>query len=289
MFKKRIWKPILIGLAWVISLSGVVVLMSFIELKKDATVCKDVKVYIPGSQYFIDKESVDKILEIGSNTLIGRKLDNINMHDLEKRLKTNPFIATARVFADMNGVIMVEITQRQPMMRMMNQFEQDFYIDEHGLKLPLSDNFTARVLAANGFIEEPFGNKVDTIHTGLAKDVYKTAAFITKDSLWNAQIAQIYVNANHEMELIPRVGNQRILIGNADSLKNKFNNLLAFYKQAIPLVGWGAYETINIKYANQVIGIKKVTVTKADSVKGPVLFKTDTLQKQTQDTSHIKN
>lgn len=289
MFKKRIWKPILIGLAWVISLSGVIVLISFIELKKDGTICRNVKVYIPGSQYFIDKESVDNILQVGSNTLIGRKLDNINMHDLEKKLKANPFIASARVFADMNGIIMVEITQRQPMMRMMNQFEQDFYIDDHGLKLPLSDNFTARVLAANGYIEEPFGSKVDTLHTALAKDVYKTAAYITKDSLWNAQIAQIYVNADHEMELIPRVGNQHILIGNADSLKNKFDNLLAFYKQAIPRVGWNVYETINIKYANQVIGVKKVNVLKTDSTKITPALKTDTLLKQIQDTSHIKN
>ncbi len=289
MFKKRIWKPILIGFAWVISLSGVIVLMSFIALKKDATVCKDVKVYIPGSQYFIDKESVDNILLMGNKTLIGRKMDDINMHDLEKKLKANPFIASARVFADMNGVIMVEITQRQPMMRMMNQFDQDFYIDQHGLKLPLSDNFTARVLAANGFIEEPFGNKIDTLHTALAKDVYKTAAFITKDSLWNAQIAQIYVNADHEMELIPRVGNQHILIGNADSLKNKFDNLLAFYKQAIPRMGWDAYQTINIKYANQVIGVKKITVMKTDSAKTAPAVKTDSLSKEIQDTSHIKN
>jgi len=260
MFKKifnwGVWKPILIGFAWVVSLGGLVVLMSFIEVKKSEMVCKDVKIYIPGNQYFIDKQEVESILGVSSHNLIGRKMENINIHDLEKRLNANPFIETAKVYADMDGIINIEISQRQPVLRVMNQFDQDFYVDQHGLKIPLSANFTARVLAANGFIEEPFGGRTDTLHTALAKDIFKTLQFIRKDSLWDAQIAQIYVNKNHEIELIPRVGNQRILLGNADSLETKFHNLRIFYKQALPQVGWDAYKMINIKYANQVIGIK---------------------------------
>lgn len=284
MDKKKVWRRILIGSAWVVSLAGVVVLMSFISQKKGEVTCTDVKIYIPGSQYFIDKQEVENILQVSSNTLVGRKLDNINLHTLENRLKANPFIESAKVFADMDGVIRVEISQRQPILRIMNQFDQDFYVDGHGLKLPLSDNFTARVLAANGFIQEPFGGRVDSLHTDLAKQVFAAASYITRDTLWNAQIGQIYVNQDHEMELIPRVGSHRILLGNADSLQTKFTNLLAFYKQAMPKVGWDTYKIINIKYANQVIGIKKSNLP--DSVKKAPAIKPDSLNKIIQDTSH---
>ena len=286
MFKKifnwNVWRPVLIGLAWVISLGGVVVLMSFIEVKKAGVVCKDVKIYIPGNQYFIDKDQIDNILQLRSNSLIGRKMENINLHELESKLKANPFVEFAKVYADMDGILCIEISQRQPMLRIMNQFNQDFYVDQHGLKIPLSDNFTANVLVANGMIDEPFGGRVDTLHTGLARDIFKTADFIRKDSLWSAQIAQIYVNQNHEIELIPRVGSQRILLGNADSLQNRFNNLKAFYKQALPQVGWDAYKMINIKYANQVIGVKN---TKKDSVRTAVSDST----KMKTDTSAMKH
>jgi cell division protein FtsQ len=265
LFSWGIWKYILISFAWVVSLGGLIVLMSFIELKKAEVVCKDVKIYIPGNQYFIDKDEVDNILGVSSHMLIGRKMENINIHDLENRLKANPFIESAKVYADMDGVICIDISQRQPILRVMNQFDQDFYVDQHGLKIPLSANFTARVLAANGFIEEPFGEKVDTMRTALLKDIFKTVKFIRSDSLWDAQVAQIYVNQNHEIELIPRVGNQRILLGNADSLAVKFHNLRVFYKQALPMVGWNAYKMINIKYANQVIGIKNENM-KQDSL-----------------------
>jgi len=285
MFKKRTWKYILISFCWLVSLGGVVVLMSFIEVKKAAVICKDVKVYIPGNQYFIDKQEIDNI--VNAHGLVGRNIDDINIQSLESRLKANPFVQSAKVYEDMDGIIQVEISQREPILRIMNQDNQDFYVDSHGLKIPLSENFTAMVLVANGFIEEPFNGTVDTLHTQLASDIYKTAEYIRRDSLWAAQIAEIYVNKDHEMELIPRVGNQRILLGDADSLDNKFHNLLVFYKKALPQAGWGTYKIINIKYANQVVGVKN-QLTKQDSLAAKNAIKKDTT-KMVKDTSQISN
>src|SRR6187402_1010922 len=124
MFKKPIWRNILIGFAWLISLGGLVALMSFIEIKKAGVVCKDVKIYIPGNQYFIDKQEIENILKVSSNTLIGRRIDNINIHDLETKLSINPFVEYAKVYADMDGIIWIEVSQRQPILRIMNQFDQ---------------------------------------------------------------------------------------------------------------------------------------------------------------------
>lgn len=266
MFDKPIWRKILISFAWVTSIGGIIALMSFIEYKKAGVVCTDVKIYIPGNQYFIDKDEVDNILQVKNNALIGHKLEDINIHALENKLKANPFIEFAKVYMEMDGIIHVDISQRQPILRVVNKFDQDFYVDQHGLKMPLSVNFTAKVLVATGEIEELFGNRVDSLHNQITKDLYKTADFIRKDSLWSAQIVQIYVNPVHELELIPRVGNHRILLGNADSLTTKFANLMVFYKQALPKVGQDAYRVINVKYANQVVGIKNPALSKQDSV-----------------------
>lgn len=260
-------------------------LMSFIGIKKSEVVCSNVKVYIPGNQYFIDRDEIDNILGLKSNELIGRKMETINIHELESRLKANPFIEFAKVYADMDGIINVEVSQRQPVLRIMNQFDKDFYVDQHGLKIPLSANFTARVLVANGFIDEPFNGEVDTLRNPVALAVFKTAGYIRKDSLWQAQIAQIYVNKDHEIELVPRVGNNRILLGDADSLDSKFHNLLVFYKKALPRVGWDAYKIINVKYANQVIGVRNENIKK-DSLKARLAAADST--KLVKDTSLIK-
>ncbi|MDQ7947641.1 MAG: cell division protein FtsQ [Pedobacter sp.] len=253
MLKRINWKAILKGLAWLTCLAGVVVLMSFITLKKHEVKCANVRIMIPGADNFIEREEIDAILKQGHGELIGRTLDQINIHAIEASLKANPYIAFAKVYADMDGIINIEIKQRQPVLRILNAGGQDYYIDSKGLKMPMSPNFTADVLVANGNILEGFGGKVDTLLTPLAADLYKTALFLKKDTLWDAQIEQIFVTDNLDIELIPRVGNQRIILGNADSLDTKMNNLLAFYKQAMPLVGWSAYKTINLKYINQIV------------------------------------
>ena len=288
MLKKRIfWKYVLFTFCWIVSIGGVVVLMGFINIKKAGVICRDVKVYIPGNQYFIDRQEIDNILQLKNHKLIGRPIDDINIQALESKLKANPFIETAKVYIDMDDVIRVEISQRQPILRIMNMADQNFYVDAHGLKIPLSDNFTARVLAANGFIDEPFAGKIDTLHTEIASEVFRIADYIRKDSLWSAQVAQIYVDQNHEIELIPRVGNQRILLGNADSLDTKFGNLLLFYKKALPHAGWGTYKIINIKYANQVVGVRNQS-TKQDSI-AAVKAKADSVTKAVIDTAIMKN
>jgi cell division protein FtsQ len=290
MLKRINWKAVFTLSVWVICLSGLVVLMSFIEKEKASLVCKDVKVIIPGNQNFIERAEVDQILIENGGRLVGRELKNINIQKLEEALKANPFIRFAKVYADMDGVLNVKIRQREPILRIINITGMDFYVDREGNKIPMSENFTANVLIANGLIYEEFSAKVDTLNTKLAKDLYRTAAFISADTLWNSQIEQLYVNQKNEIEMIPRVGDQKIILGDADSLAVKFNNLYVFYKRALPRVGWYAYHTINIKYINQVIGIKNTDSTKVAAVaasSSQVKLTADSLKNITQDT--IKN
>ncbi|KQR72722.1 cell division protein FtsQ/DivIB [Pedobacter sp. Leaf176] len=257
MLKKVNWSAIFTGFAWLISLAGVVVLLSFINAKKQGVKCTEVKILIPGADNFIEREEVDEILREDQGVLVGRYLEQINIHQIEQKLRSNPYIGFAKVYADMDGVLRIEIEQRQPILRVLNTIGQDFYIDNNGLKMPISPNFTANVLVATGNIHEVFGIRIDTLRTQLARDLYKTAQYIKRDTLWDNQIEQIVVGGNNDIELIPRVGNQRIILGSADSLDKKMKNLLVFYKKAMPQVGWDTYRTINIKYTNQIVCEKR--------------------------------
>ncbi len=291
MLKRINWKAIGYTFIWLVCLSGLVVLMSFIEVKKKAVVCTEVKVLIPGNRSFIECKEVDNIVASSEGQLVGRELKGINIHKLENALRANPFIEFAKVYADMDGVIRIQIRQREPVVRVINSANQDYYIDRNGLKIPVSPNFTARVLVANGNIMEGFAGEVDTLSTKLAKDIFKTALYIAQDTLWNEQIEQLYVNAKNDIEMIPRVGNQKIILGNADSLETKFANLLAFYKKAMPKVGWDTYKTINIKYANQVVCEKNIIDSSKQAKPAAV---TDSLAKQeintlTTDTTTTTN
>ncbi len=281
MIKRINWKAIFTGFAWALSLSGLVLLMSFIETEKSNQKCVGVKVFIPGYQNFVTRQEVDRLLLNAGGQLQGKDLNAINTQNLEDALKANPFIETAKVYADMNGTVWVRIKQREPILRIFNAKNQDFYIDQNGLKIPVSPNFTAQVLVATGNITEDLESRVNGLRTPLAKDLFKLALFISKDTLWSDQIEQIYVNSNSEIQLVPRVGDHQIILGNADSLESKFKNLLIFYKEAMPKIGWNTYKTLNLKYANQVI-CKRSGIALDTIATSPVLA--DSTQKTVQDT-----
>ncbi|MDP3468852.1 MAG: cell division protein FtsQ [Daejeonella sp.] len=261
MLKKINWRAILVSFLWLVSLGGLITLMSFIEIKKSDLKCKDVKVLLPGQYNFIERDEVDHILMENAGAMVGMDLNDINIHKLENALRANPFIEFAKVYVDMTGVIHVQIRQRKPVLRVVNMANIHFYIDGNGNKIPLSDNYTAKVLVASGLIEEDFNGRVDTLQTKMARDLFRTALFIRSDTLWDNQIEQLYVDLKGDIEMVPRVGGHKIILGSADSIETKFRNLLVFYKKAIPKVGWDTYKTINLKYANQIVCEKNIIDT----------------------------
>src|SRR5690606_27987091 len=150
--------------------------------------------------------------------LAGRTLESIPIHEMEADLREIPFVFSAMVTVDMNGMLTVRVKQREAVVRVINDSGLDFYIDNQGHKMPVSLKYVPHVPIVNGHISEPFNGGLDSIESQLVRDLFKTAQFISNDTLWSSQVVQLYVNEQGDIELIPRVGNQQIILGNADSL-----------------------------------------------------------------------
>jgi cell division protein FtsQ len=251
--KKINWRKLLYASFWLLTLVGLGFLMSFIKIKSSEYACNDLQVIIPGEQSFIVREDIDKILKETQGDLIGKTLSAIPIHEIEEDLKANPFVGKAIVSKDISGKITINIKQREAVLRVINQIGNDFYLDNNGLKMPLSAHYAPHVLVANGWISEIYGKSLDSIQTSPLKDLFKLAKYIQQDTLWNSQIEQIYVNRQGEIEMVPRVGNQKITIGNAESLDEKFGKLLVFYKKIIPSVGWDAYRSVDLSFDGQLV------------------------------------
>lgn len=251
------WKRVFLSIFWLASIVSLGFLMSFISVKSNDFSCSDLRVIIPGEQSFVSREDIDRLLLKKHGEIVGKTLSSLPIHGIEQDLRAIPFIKEALVNIDMNGVMTIKIEQREAVLRIINARGQDFYLDESGAKIPLSPHFAPNVLVANGFIMEAFGENLDSIQTPLLKDLYKTSIFIQNDTIWNDQIEQLYVNKNSEIEMVPRVGKHQIILGNADSLKNKFDKLLLFYKHVVPKVGWNTYRAVNLSFANQLVCTKE--------------------------------
>jgi cell division protein FtsQ len=263
--KKRVWR--LIGVVTIVI--AFVVSVGFADHGQEVMPCTDVKVTINDTlgHNFVEAKELMELVQNKFGSLQGKPLGSINISLLEKIINTNPFISKAEVFSTIDGKINIEVKQRTPIVRVVNLKDESFYIDDQGVFMPLSDDYTARVPVANGFIFDKETERNVMVYDGDTKDtslkvsrideVFHVADFIYHHDFWNAQIEQIYVNAAGEIELIPRVGNQNIILGNSEMLEKKFNKLFLFYREGLNKTGWNKYKTINLKYEGQVVCTKK--------------------------------
>lgn len=254
-------KKITIVILWVALCAGLLVSLAFIHKQEKGIKCTEVKVHIePDNETaaFVDRDMVlETIRKDGNeNKIKGTLIEKINLPKLEYKLQHNPMIKSAEVYSDMNGVLNIHIEQRRPILRVFNAFDETFYMDDEGLKMPVSPDFTAHTVVANGYIFE-HGNGRDTALTQVLRDLVKIATYVDKDTFWNAQIEQIFVTAESEFMLIPTVGNHVIDLGDANDLEDKFTRLFLFYREAISRVGWNKYSSISARYKNQIVCKKK--------------------------------
>jgi cell division protein FtsQ len=83
--------------------------------------------------------------------------------------------------------------------------------------------------------------------------IFRMVQFINKNNFWKAMIEEIFINKKGEIELFTKIGEQTVIFGDIDNMKEKFDNLFIFYKQGLNKVGWTKYKTLNLKYKNQIV------------------------------------
>lgn len=260
--------------------------------KKNANHCTAVEINIKGvkNNFFIDKADVNAMLEkMNFGTLRSRPLNTFNLAGMESLLQQNEWIRSAELYFDNNDVLTINIVEREPVVRIFSTDGSSFYIDSSLKKLSLSNKFSARLPVFTNFPST--GSVVTGADSSLLADIKDISVYISRDPFWMAQIEQIDITPNHSFEMIPKIGNQVIVFGSADNFKEKFNNLLIFYKNVQSKVGWNKYSAINVTYKDQVVAVKRgAQDIKLDSLKTIELIKllVANAQKQVNDSGNIQ-
>lgn len=269
--KKLNFRKILIIVLWIIGLSGLFASLAFATGKEKSVVAENLYVSVNNTEVnsFIDEEDVKEFFKDRNDSILHATLKNIDVNGLEKALNSHPAVENADIAVDVNGDVNIDVTQRTPLVRVMNMDGESYYIDDKSKLMPLSDKYTARVLIATGYIIEPFASRYQFPVTTIAKhevfskvsvldDIYNISEYITKDSVLASLIHQINVTPDKELELYPAIGNHKIIFGEAKDFEEKFEKLKMFYTEGLNKTdGWNKYSIINIKYKNQVVCTKK--------------------------------
>jgi len=288
MKKKYTIKNILLIALWVVIGSGTAVLLVAAMRKKEEKRCTGIEINISGvsNNFFVDKKDILNAITISEKeNPVGKAIGSFNLKKMETWLERNIWIKTAELFFDNNEILQVNVHEREPVARVFTTTGATFYIDDELAMLPLSEKFSARLPVFTNF---PSDKKIlSKADSSLLMDIKTISLAIQKDSFRMAMIEQVDITAERIFEMIPKIGNQLIVFGDATNVEEKFNKLQLFYKEVMVKAGWANYSVINVQYKNQVVAKRKGAEDKtADSLRTLQIMKliVETAQRQAGDS-----
>lgn len=262
------FRHIIHSAAKVVAGCAVLAALGFVEHRGGSLPVRSISVEMDlgSGMHFIDRDAIQKEVVQGTGPVIGTPIGEVDETGIEQRLRAIPCIAEADVYHTMDGILHVRARQREPIVRVVNADGSGFYIDKDGWTMPLSENYTARVLVVTGQLAEPFahcnpvnvakGNDSLVLHTH-SRAIHTLARTIKADPLWDALFTQAVVDAEGGIALIPCVGMMRVRVGNGTKLAARLEKLRSYYAQGVPQADWRRYSAIDLRFDDQVVCTKR--------------------------------
>lgn len=222
------------------------------------SVCTKVEINIADENVngFLNSEEVKTLLERSRLYPLSQPMDDISPRRIEQALREMPFVKTAQCYATEDNHVCITVTQRTPILRVKSVTGEDYYIDDNGGVMPNSQ-YTSDMIIATGSISRYYACHYACL---LARQ-------LMADDLWRNQIEQINILPDRTVELVPRVGDHIVNIGQlpsladqkerehaiADYVTKQMHRLELFYKEGLKYAGWRKYDYISLEYSNQIV------------------------------------
>ena len=239
---KRKWVLLKITLL----LAGLIFLLSFsqrqYELRDVQEVVKVIN-YANGN-HFIPEKAVDSILRKSHPDYPHMQMKRVDPREMEYLLIQDDYISYANVYLDLNGSLYTEVHQETPVLRIKQDTEQ-YYISESGKKLPLSTEYSPRVLIADGDIEETEYNQL-----------IELIKIINEDNLLKTLVIGIRKEKLNSFILLIDGGDYTLELGKLENLKSKLKNFEVFHSEYIQKTAQMPYTKINLRFNNQIVASK---------------------------------
>lgn len=210
--------------------------------------CTELVINIQGADDapFLTSKRIEDELHQGGVYPKGQYLKDVSVRKIIDTMKKDQFIAAINCYKTANCKVVIDVTQRTPVLYILPDNKQGYYVDADGGIIRNTD-YPANLPVATGNIDQQFATKC----------LCYIGAYIVEDEFLNSQIEQIYVKKEPgkqpDIDLVPRVGQQQIHMGSIENYAKKLERLKTFYKDGLTSVGWNKYSHIDLEYDNQVI------------------------------------
>lgn len=238
------WKKIALVSFNVVLAAYMVLAMSAFNKPDTEIVCPGVDITIeedvmPG---FLTCDKVKEMLTADKLSPIGKPVTTINLRVMEESLKAKELIEDVECWTTQDGTVRVNVHQRIPVIRVMNNNGEDYYVDTHGKHMPRTE-YSCKLIVCTGSINKAYAERV----------LAPLANIINNDEFWKSEITQLNILSDGSVELVPRVGDHIAYLGQPIRITKKLERLRKFYQYGLTQAGWNKYSRVSVEYDNQII------------------------------------
>lgn len=183
-------------------------------------------------------------------------IGELDIMGLEQFLEQDERIEDCEIYVDKRYNIHIDIDQRVPVLRIEPADGRSYYLDAKGNHIKTRLHASIRVPVATGYIQQYRDDFMDLERHNL-KDLLAVANHINQDDFLEALVEQIDIKESGEIQIIPKMGRQRILIGSVENMEDKFYNLKVYYKKVVSKQGLDRFPELNLKYEGRIFGISE--------------------------------
>ena len=234
-----------INIRLVLMIMMVIFLFSFTSYRNEHRKIKKTEVVFVGENtLFLKEEMVNKLLIEKNQDLKTINKVDLDLKKLENSISKQEMIQKVDVFVSVDGILKAVVKQKTPVGRVFDE-TGSFYIDYEGNRMPLSDNYTARVPLVSGEINVVKKEKLSEVLRMIEKDEFLKKNIIGVQVLPNGSL--IMENRNYDFQ---------IDFGRTINIEKKFRNYKAFFQKAVSDSTLNKYKSINLKFTKQVVCVK---------------------------------
>lgn len=181
-----------------------------------------------------------------------RSMDEIRLDAIETALARNPFCRSTEAYWDIEGNLHIDFQQRQPLLRIIDMSNRQYYLDESLRVMPLSERFTAHVPIVSGFIDEEMPHD-GILRSPAGKRIRAWARQMQQHDFFHVVSNQIRIEKDGALVLISALGGHRFVLGDTTRWNDKLLKLKVFYREILPRKGWSRYDTVYLNFENQIV------------------------------------
>lgn len=178
---------------------------------------------------------------------------SFNLRAMEQFLRSLSFVESVNCCRLANDVIAIDVVPMIPVARIFGP-RGSYYINKEGKHLTASPRYQIDVPV---IVSEK--DSVSDI-----AGVISLVNSVNQNSQWSQLVSAYKIDREGDIYIVPTVNGHIVNLGDARNIDNKMERLFSFYNQVLDVKGWSYYDTISVKFANQVVA--KVRPGKKQSV-----------------------